>query len=187
VAVSSGVRAWTALLGGRATARHSREDVMADSRQLRRLVAYNQWADERILAAVDGVPAEELDRPREAYFGTIAANLRHIVMAQRIWLARWSGEAPRYDEQITVPWKAAFGETHAILRTYVGGLSDADADRPVRYTDLRGNAREIQLAQVITHLVNHGTAHRAETGLLLERLGRSPGDIDYSVYCFQNP
>jgi hypothetical protein len=28
---------------------------------------------------------------------------------------------------------------------------------------------------------------RAETGLLLERLGRSPGDLDYSLYCFQHP
>jgi uncharacterized damage-inducible protein DinB len=35
--------------------------------------------------------------------------------------------------------------------------------------------------------VNHGTAHRAETGLLLERLGRSPGDLDYSAYYFQHP
>ena len=57
----------------------------------------------------------------------------------------------------------------------------------MRYTDLRGNAREIALAQAITHLVNHGTAHRAETGRLLERLGRSPGDIDDTVYCLQNP
>jgi uncharacterized damage-inducible protein DinB len=69
----------------------------------------------------------------------------------------------------------------------VAGLSDTDAERVVRYTDLRGNAREIALAQAITHLVNHGTAHRAETGLLLERLGRSPGDLDYSLYCFQQP
>ena len=33
---------------------------MADSKQLRRLVQYNQWADERILAAIDGVAPEEL-------------------------------------------------------------------------------------------------------------------------------
>jgi uncharacterized damage-inducible protein DinB len=160
---------------------------MADSKQLRRLVAYNQWADERVLAAIEGVAAEELARPREAYFGTIAGNLRHTAGAQRIWLARWKGEAPRYDEQFTLPWPRVFGETHAALRAYVGALSDADAERVVRYTDLRGNAREIALAHAITHLVNHGTAHRAETGLLLERLGRSPGDLDYTVYHFQHP
>jgi uncharacterized damage-inducible protein DinB len=158
---------------------------MADSRQLGRLVDYNQWADERILAAVDGVSAEELARPREAYFGTIAANLRHIVGAQRIWLARWKGEPPRYDERFTGPWRQVYAETHAAVRAYVAGLSDADADRVVRYTDLRGNARQLPLAHTITHLVNHGTAHRAETGLLLERLGRSPGDLDYSHYCLE--
>jgi uncharacterized damage-inducible protein DinB len=160
---------------------------MADSRQLRRLVAYNQWADERVLAATEGVSSEELARPREAYFGTIAANLRHTLSAQRVWLARWKGEAPRYDEAIAVPWRDAYAETHAALRAYVAGLSDTDADRLLRYSDLRGNAREIVLAHAITHVVNHGTAHRAETGLLLERLGRSPGDLDYSVYCFQHP
>lgn len=160
---------------------------MADSSQLRRLVAYNQWADERLLRAVEGLPAEELTRPREAYFGTLAANLRHIVGAQRIWLARWRGEAPRYDEPLAAPWRPVYAETHAALGAYVGALSDAEAERVIRYTDLRGNARAIVLAQAITHVVNHGTAHRAETGLLLERLGHSPGDLDYSVFCFEHP
>lgn len=160
---------------------------MADSGQLRRLVAYNQWADERILTALEGLSAEELSRPREAYFGTIAANVRHTLGAQRIWLARWRGESPRHDETITVPWREAYAATHGALRAYVAGLSDADADRVFRYTDLRGNARQVVLAHSITHVVTHGTAHRAETGLLLERLGRSPGDLDYIYYCFEHP
>jgi uncharacterized damage-inducible protein DinB len=160
---------------------------MADSRQLRRLVDYNQWADERILAAVEGVPPDELERPREAYFGTLATNLRHIVGAQRNWLRRWKGEPPRYDEPLAAPWRPVYAETHAAVRAYVGGLSDADAERVVHYADFRGNPQQIVLAHAITHLVNHGTAHRAETGLLLERLGRSPGDLDYSLYCRERP
>jgi uncharacterized damage-inducible protein DinB len=160
---------------------------MADSTQLRRLLHYNQWADERILAAIDGLAPEELARPREAYFGSIAGNLRHTMLAQRIWLARWKGETPRYDESVTAPWREAYAETHAAVRGYVAGLSDTAVERLVRYTDLRGNSREIALAHAITHLVNHGTAHRAETGLLLERLGRSPGDLDYSAFHFQHP
>jgi uncharacterized damage-inducible protein DinB len=160
---------------------------MGDSGQLRRLVAYNQWADERILTALDGLPAEELVRSREAYFGTIAANVRHTLVAQRNWLARWRGETPPHDQIIAEPWREAYAATHGALRGYVAGLSDADADRVLRYTDLRGNARQVVLAYSIMHVVNHGTAHRAETGLLLERLGRSPGDLDYIVYCLEHP
>ena len=160
---------------------------MADSKQLLRLMDYNQWADGRILAALDGLSAEELSRPREAYFGTIAANLRHTLGAQRIWLARWRGETPRHDETVTAPWPEAYAVTHAAARSFVAGLSDADADRMLRYTDLRGNTRQVLLAHSITHIVNHGTGHRAETGLLLERLGRSPGDLDYVYYCFEHP
>ena len=111
---------------------------MADSGQLRRLVAYNQWADERILTALDGVPAEELSRPREAYFGTIEANVRHTLVAQRNWLARWRGEAPP-DQTIAEPWREAYAATHRALRGYVAGLSDADAERDA---PLHGSSRE---------------------------------------------
>lgn len=159
---------------------------MADAQQLRRLVAYNQWADGRILAAVEDVAPEELGRPREAYFGTLASNLRHVLVSQRVWLARWQGQPPRHDEAITAPWREAYATTHAALRDFVAPLSDAGADRVVRYTDLRGTPRQLALAQAITHLVNHGTAHRAETGVLLERLGRSPGDLDYIYFCFEH-
>jgi uncharacterized damage-inducible protein DinB len=43
---------------------------------------------------------------------------------------------------------------------------------------------EMGLAQLTTHVVNHGTHHRAETEMLLERIGRSP-DMDYVYYCFR--
>ena len=92
---------------------------MADSRQLRQLVAYNQWADERIMTVVDGISPEELTKPREAYFGTLAANLRHTLVSQRVWLARWRGEAPRYDEPIVATWREAYADTLGVLRRYV--------------------------------------------------------------------
>src|SRR5262249_44083252 len=62
--------------------RVSEEDTsMADSTQLRRLVAYNQWANEKILRAIDGMTAEDLARPVDAYFGTIGGNLHHVLWA----------------------------------------------------------------------------------------------------------
>ena len=156
---------------------------MADAAQLRKLVAYNQWANEKILKAIDGMTPDELARPVEAYFGSLAKNLQHVLFAMRVWLARWRGETPpRLDTPVTEPWRDAYAATHADFRTFVEPLTEAAADRIVSYRDQRGNSYQAPLAQLITHVVNHGTAHRAETGMLLERLGRSPGDMDYVYF-----
>ena len=156
---------------------------MADASQLRTLVAYNQWANEKILSAIDGMPAEELARPVDAYIGSLARNLQHILLATRVWLARWKGETPpKLDNPITASWRDVYATTHAEFRQFVEPLTDADADRVVHYQDSKGNPFQMPLAQLITHVVNHGTHHRAETGMLLERLGRSPSDMDYVYY-----
>ena len=158
--------------------------AMADSNQLRKLVAYNEWANNKILAAIDGMTTEELATPVDAYFGTIAANLHHLLWATRIWLARWKGETPPgRNDPIRGSWQEAYEETHTGLRGFVEALTDSSANRIVAYKDTKGNPYEMVLAQLITHAVNHGTHHRAETGMLLERISRSPGDMDYVYYC----
>lgn len=153
---------------------------MADGRQIRHLLDYDEWADERIVAAIDGLGEAELTRPREAYFGTLWNNLLHTLNVQHLWLARWKGTPPpRLDEPMTTTWRDAFAASHRELEAYIAPMSDADLDRVVQGQDSRGTPYAIPLARLAAHLVNHGTQHRAETGLLLERLGRSPGNLDY--------
>lgn len=161
---------------------------MVDREQLRRMIAYNQWADEKLLAAAERLSTEDLERPREAYFGSVANNLWHMLIVQRLWLARWKGDPLPTVERPPIPsWRAAYAVSHAALRDYVASLTVADLGRVVKYTPRSGVPREQPLDQLILHLVNHGTAHRAETGLLLERLGRSPGDLDYTVFMNEVP
>jgi uncharacterized damage-inducible protein DinB len=155
---------------------------MADAVRLQRLIAYDAWADDRIVDAIEGLDAAELARPREAYFGSLAQSLRHLVIVQMRWLARWDGTPlPEADHPLP-PWREAFAASHEALGRYVARLKDADFERVVTYTLQSGITRHQPLADLVIHLVNHGTQHRAELGLLLERIGRSPGDLDYVVF-----
>ncbi len=159
---------------------------MADARQTRHLLDYNQWADEKIVAIIDGVSADELAKPREAYFASLANNLLHTLNVQRLWLARWQGlTPPRLDDPMTTTWREAFAASHRALRDYVFPMSDVGLDRIVQGKDSRGNPYAMSLARMVAHLVNHGTQHRAETGLLLERIGRSPGNLDYFYFILE--
>jgi uncharacterized damage-inducible protein DinB len=159
---------------------------MADIAQLRQLVAYNQWANEKIMNAIAGMTSEELARPVDAYFGSLEKNLQHVLQASRVWLARWKGTAPpSLQDRVATPWPDAYAATHAEFRAFVESLTDASAGRIVDYKNTKGEPFRMPLNQLITHLVNHGTHHRAETGMLLERIGRSPGDMDYLYYCLR--
>jgi uncharacterized damage-inducible protein DinB len=160
---------------------------MASARQIRHLVAYNEWADRKILAAIAPLSASELDAPREAYVGSIAKNLRHTVAAQLRWLARFKGEPLPPMDQPEGLWPDVYAVAHQALARYLTPLSDADFDRRVKFTLASGASNEQPLGQLVIHLVNHGTAHRAETGLLLERLGHSPGDLDYLLFIRDHP
>src|SRR5215469_6590237 len=101
---------------------------MADSNQLRKLVAYNQWANDKLLAAIDGMMAEELARPVDAYFRAIDGNLDHVLSATRVSLAGWIGETrPGRAELIKGTWREAYAETHADFRAFVEPLTDASA------------------------------------------------------------
>lgn len=158
-----------------------------DPEQARRLIAYNQFADEKILGAIEGLSVEELEHPREAYFGSIANNLWHTLSAQHRWLARWKGEPlPPLERPAIASWSAAYSACHGALHQFVSTLSAADFERVVKYTLRVGAIGEQPLGQLVVHLVNHSTHHRAETGLLLERIGRSPGDIDYVLFLAQS-
>ena len=160
---------------------------MADSGQLRRLVAYNQWADERILTALDGVPAEELS---PAARGVLRRPSRRT-SATRSWRSATGSRGGGARRRRTRPSRSP-GARPTRRRTRPSGVRRRALRRRRRSgcsatRIFAGTPARSCWPYSIMHVVNHGTGHRAETGLLLERLGRSPGDLDYIYYCSEHP
>lgn len=144
------------------------------------LVAYNRWANEAVLAAAAALSPERLAKSAGASFDSIHGTLAHILSAQTIWLARWTKRTPpRFTTEPLEALRAAFAASHDGLEAFAASMSATDWARPIPYTDTSGAPWTVPLGTLITHVVNHGTFHRGEAGLLLAAEGCSPGDLDF--------
>ncbi len=149
---------------------------------------YNEWADRRVLDAASAVSDGDLDRAfGEGIRDSLKRNLAHTVQVQIWWLSVLGG--PPFERLPEPPAEGAFAvilgwydSSHEAIRRYAESLTDSVLAGEVGARDPQGKDYSWPAWQLVTHLVNHGTQHRAEAGTMLAALGKSPGDIDYIFF-----
>ncbi len=154
---------------------------------LRWLCDYNYWANERIWRAVQGVSDEQFAAATSHSYGSLRGTLVHVLSAEWMWLSRWQGVSPQAmlreaDFATRAQIRARWDEEERKMRAFLAGLSDADLDRVVQYSNTKGVRRAQLLWELMAHMVNHGTQHRAEAAAMLTDLGHSPGELDMTVF-----
>lgn len=65
-------------------------------RHYRMFAAYNRWANTQVYAAAAELSDAEFRSDHGAFFGSLHRTLNHLIVADRIWMKRFSGagEAP---------------------------------------------------------------------------------------------
>jgi uncharacterized damage-inducible protein DinB len=148
----------------------------------RLLFEYNEFANTRVLREALQLDDETLNREAGASKGSIYGNLVHILGSQNVWLSRWKGASWTFEPPARDAITAAYDSSHTALREFAASLTDSDWDRVIDYKDMAGVDHRTQLGVLITHVVNHGTLHRGEAGMLLAVHGHSPGDLDFVLF-----
>jgi uncharacterized damage-inducible protein DinB len=159
----------------------SRQDVMPSpsprpASDVATLLRYNRWASDRILdtmQSADDVP----ERAVELF--------SHLLRAQDVWYGRVAGtDHANLDFWATDSLPACAKRLAASTRRWQAVLDDrADAlDQPIAYENSKGTSFETPLRDILTHVVNHGTHHRAQIALVLREADISPPATDYIFY-----
>ena len=161
--------------------------------ELKQMFLYNDWADERLLAAIRAAGVGGSERMAGLPHGDLLGTLAHIYAAEHLWRLRCqTGESPprlptggdfASLEAFLTEWAAA----RAALLAYVHGLDDAALAEPVRYTTTSGKTYQHDRWGALMQIVLHGVQHRAEVAALLTVLGHSPGDLDLIVFLRTRP
>ena len=160
---------------------------------LRRMARYNRWANERLYAACGQLPAEEYHRARQAFFGSIHGTLSHVLVGDRMWLARIEGAPPpdlRLDDQpygsLQELGAARAAEDRRIIERIDATHEEAVAE-PVRYrTVVRPEAVETPLHLCWLHVFNHQTHHRGQAHDQLSQTTIPPPPLDLIYYLREN-
>lgn len=142
-----------------------------------RMAQYNAWANARLYAEARRLPEEAYRRNVGAFFGSLHGTLNHLLVTDRIWLRRLTGEgehpakldAIAFDELGALD-AARKAEDERIVR-YVAGLREDDVDRQVDYATTRGAPQRNRLGDILAHLFNHQTHHRGQAHAILTVLG----------------
>jgi uncharacterized damage-inducible protein DinB len=151
---------------------------------------YNRWMNDKLY----GIAATLSDQVRKhdcgAFFKSIHGTFNHLLLADRVWLARFKGVIVpdefmgpgirSLDQELYVNFEDLRRErvlTDDELSAWVSGLTDERLAATLVYMR-RGQRLESPLWWAVAHVFNHQTHHRGQITALLTQQGCDPGVTD---------
>lgn len=159
--------------------------------ELQDLVAFQNWARERMLPVLEPLSEEEWTRPLHGSFAHLRATVVHILGAQEIWAERLrsgaSGAFPGVEEvpdfaALRGRWRAA-GKA---LEDWLAAQPEGAGQRRIRY-QRRGQEVESRVSTAMLQLSHHHAYHLGQVAHMLRQLGRVPADTGYIAYSRELP
>lgn len=158
---------------------------------LRHFYGYH-FAENRALweRHVAQLSAEQFTQPLAYAHGSVRDQVAHLMEVDDVWFSELQGVEP------LPPLAAGPGDDRALLRdrwdaieqrmrAYLTTLEDEVLDtRPIQEPD---EDRGLLVWQVLLHVVNHGTDHRAQLLRSLHDLGLETSSQDYIFYVYDHP
>ncbi len=158
-----------------------------------RMARYNRWANARLYAAVEGLSSEAYHQARPAFFGSIHGTLNHILIGDRLWLARIEDLPPpdlKLDDQPNADLASltlARQEEDDRMVRLTDSYDDSGLDRVIHY---RAITMPGEIATPLylcwLHLFNHQTHHRGQVHDQLSHTDVPPPSLDLMPYIREN-
>lgn len=161
---------------------------MPDLKHIRLMTLYKAWANEITFSTVARLPAEEATRQRATRFGNIVHTLNHVYVIDRVFQAHLTGQRHGYTARNT-PSPPPLTELHANVREmdrwyvdFAAKLTPTDLARSIRFEFIGGGDGIMTSAEMMLHVVNHGTYHRGFVGDMMYQAGVTPEATDLPVF-----
>jgi uncharacterized damage-inducible protein DinB len=143
---------------------------------------YNEWANRLLYDAAASLPDADYRADRGAFFKSLHGTLNHLLVADRIWMQRFTGEGTAPDRlnailhEALADLRAARAAEDRRIIAYVDGLDDERLAGTIAYRRVSTPDMVVQpLAPALSHFFNHQTHHRGQAHAILTGLtGKAP-------------
>jgi uncharacterized damage-inducible protein DinB len=150
----------------------------------RMLARYNRIANQRILECCAQLDDAEHRKERPGSFGSIRGLLNHILLGDRIWMARFGGggtvtpplNSILFDDFPAL--RSAREEEDARIEEFFGDIPGDFFTRSFRYVNNQGRECVEQAPVAVAHFFNHQTHHRGQVHVMLSQTPVPPPLLD---------
>lgn len=152
------------------------------ARNFRMLARYNTLANRRLYETCASLPDAKRKKCRLAFFGSIHGTLNHLMVGDRIWLARFSGDevSTNLDEILYEDFgelREAREEEDARIEDFAARIDERFLKGTIRYVNNEGRTMEDPV-DLVAHFFNHQAHHRGQVHDMLTQTEVSPPVLD---------
>lgn len=150
----------------------------------RTFARYNRMANQRLYQACAQVDDEDYRRQRAVSFGSIHGLLNHILLGDRIWMARFSGGGRTTPSLHTVLYdqfqalRIAREQEDARIEEFFQTAPASFLGDQLSYTNSKGQHCEEASVPAVLHMFNHQTHHRGQIHVMLSQCAIPPISLD---------
>jgi uncharacterized damage-inducible protein DinB len=109
--------------------------------------------------------------------------MAHIIVAQKLWMCRiqeTSFDFSLFDKKFDFKEiESLFLDQHQKIKEYLDSIQDQDLSFKINFKNKNGDLCHFEIQDIITHIFNHGTHHRAQILWLLKPHVSSLPILDY--------
>jgi uncharacterized damage-inducible protein DinB len=146
---------------------------------------YNAWMNRQIFALAAGIADAKRKENLGAFFKSLHGTLNHILFADLVFLARFTGSPmPKgeFGADLHDDFDALRAEREQVdtrILDWIANLDRSGLAEPLTFTStVDGVTRTLPRWVMVTQMFNHQTHHRGQATTLIKQLGVDPGIID---------
>lgn len=158
-----------------------------DSHQI--MPRYNAWANDKIYEMCGQLSLDAYHKDRQAFFGSIHNTLNHILLVDRLWVARLEGDDVKGITSLDQILYKEFKELSLAREVQdqkfielVDGMTSKEFSKKLKYQRINGKECEDAKGEMLITLYNHQTHHRGQVHTMLTQIGLSPPDMDVTDF-----